>query len=91
VLHTSTHTISDTSSVSEDKPILIVPIHFAKPENNHTYYDVLMLEASENIIQPETQPINSTKIVLTFYDNTIAMDLSSSDIPEAAIIKIQTT
>jgi len=43
--HQTPHTVSDTSSVSEDKPILVAPLQFAKLEINPTNSDVLMLEA----------------------------------------------
>lgn len=56
-------------------------LQFAKPETNQTDSDVLMLEASEDVIQPETQPLTSTQIVLTSIDETQAMDISESDIP----------
>jgi hypothetical protein len=48
-----------------------------------------MLEASENVIQPESQPINSTQIALTFVDNFVAMDISPSEILEVVITEIQ--
>jgi len=74
--NTSTHTVSDTSLVSEDKPILAMPLHFAKPEPTPEASYALMIEASDGENLPETQQENSTHMTLASYDNIVAMEIS---------------
>lgn len=95
--------MSDTSSVSEDKHLVVEPLHFDKPEISHTDYDVLMTEASEDVLPTPSNLSNQSfvnisnqeitityenpkqQITLASVDETQAMDISASDIPEVVI------
>ena len=47
------------------------PLNFAKPENSHTHSDVLMAEASEDVIPTPSNQSNQSFVIFSNLEITI--------------------
>jgi len=83
--------VSDTSSVSEDQPFLVQPLHFSKPEtiihhDNIDDFSAMFRKPASSRIQPILELVTDPILTLVTDDNATALEVSDSDDEDIPVI-----